>query len=40
MQYYTRLKEKVKDKIVRGDRPTTLDKIIKLAIRVDNRQYK
>ena len=37
MQYYTRLKERVKDKIVQGDRPMTLDNIIKLAIRVDNR---
>ena len=37
MQYYIRLKEKAKDKIAWGDRPIILDKIIKLAIRVDNR---
>ena len=40
MQYYTRLKERVKDKIARGDRPIMLDNMIKLAVRVDNRQYK
>ena len=37
MQYYIRLKERVKDKIARGDRPKMLDKIIKLAVRIDNR---
>jgi len=37
MQYYSRLKDRVKDKIAWGDRPIILDNIIKLAIRVDNR---
>ena len=39
-QYYFRLKEDVKDKILRADRPTTLQGIVELAVRVNNRQYK
>ena len=40
MQYYSRLKDRVKDKIAWGDRPITLDDMIKLAVRIDNQQYK
>ena len=38
--YYHRLKERVKDEIARQDRPDNLGKIIGLAIKIDNRQYK
>ena len=35
-QYYFRLKKDVKNKILRADRPTTLQGIVELAVRVDN----
>jgi hypothetical protein len=38
-QYYSGLKDRVKDEIARGDRPITLDDMIELAVRIDNRQY-
>jgi hypothetical protein len=37
--FYNRLKEEVKDKLYKIDRPNTLDKYIAIAIRVDNRLY-
>jgi hypothetical protein len=39
-QYYKELKDTVKDKIARLDRPEDLKDIIKIAIRIDNRIYK
>jgi hypothetical protein len=33
------LQEEVKDKLVRVDQPTDLTKMIKLAIKIDNRLY-
>ena len=36
-QFYRGLKDTVKDDIVRSDRPTTLQTIIDLAIKIDNR---
>lgn len=38
-QFYRGLKERVKDDIARGDRPTSLHSMITMAVRVDNRQY-
>ena len=39
-QFYCRLKDSVKDKIARGERPDNLDRIIETAITIDNRIYK
>jgi hypothetical protein len=36
-QYYTSLKEFVKDKLTRIDRPTTLSEIIKETVKINNR---
>ncbi|AEO53138.1 hypothetical protein MYCTH_2054216, partial [Thermothelomyces thermophilus ATCC 42464] len=38
--FYNGLKEKVKDKLYKYDRPKTLDKYIVQAIRIDDRLYK
>lgn len=37
--YYNGLKERVKDEIARQDRPEDLTDMMKLAIRIDNRQF-
>ena len=38
-KYYQGLKDAVKDEIARSDRPTTLQGLIELAIKIDNRNY-
>lgn len=38
-QYYRGLKDFVKDEIARSDRPDSLDDMIELAIKIDNRNY-
>ncbi|RYP29015.1 hypothetical protein DL767_006941 [Monosporascus sp. MG133] len=38
--FYKGLKDDVKDEIVKMARPTTLDKYIAKAVKIDNRQYK
>ena len=38
-QFYKGLKDRVKDDIVRVNRPSQLQSIITLAIRIDDRQY-
>jgi hypothetical protein len=37
--FYNGLKERVKDEIARVDRPDEIDDMIKLAVRIDDRQY-
>lgn len=37
--FYNGLKEKVKDEIARQERPTDIDEMITLAVRIDNRLY-
>jgi hypothetical protein len=39
-KFYNGLKDFVKDEILRSDKPTTLEGLIELAVRIDNRQYK
>jgi hypothetical protein len=39
-QFYTRLKDVVKDKIAKADCLTTLQRIITTAIRINNHFYK
>jgi hypothetical protein len=38
-KFYNGLKDFVKDEISRSDKPTTLEGLIELAVRIDNRQY-
>ncbi|KAF2189377.1 hypothetical protein K469DRAFT_528621, partial [Zopfia rhizophila CBS 207.26] len=37
--YYARLKDRVKNKLARRDRPDNLYALMESAVRIDNRQY-
>jgi hypothetical protein len=39
-QFYKGLKDVVKDDIARGERPDTLQRMISVAIKIDNQLYK